>query len=257
MYADDIVILAESENELQTYLNVLSTFCDEGKLSINPNKTKCIVFNRGNRLCKCTIYAKGNLIENVKSVKYLGFTIAAKNCNLNGTPENLSVKANRAIFALNNRLKLSRLPPWLALKIFNTQITPILLYGAEIWGPYANYNFTNWESSTTERTHTQFVKRILGCDIHSPNIMVRSEVGKRPLLVNIISRSALYIKHAALNIGTLANIALDNEFSLFDDSNIFCVTRNFSPYYNSNTNYQIPEGKIKLEKVVTELYDGI
>ena len=71
----------------------------------------------------------------------------------------------------------------------------ILLYGAEMWGPYANYNITNWGSSITERTHTQFVKIILGCDIHSPNIMVRSEVGKRPLFVNIILKSALYIKH--------------------------------------------------------------
>ena len=33
MYADDIVILTESEDELQTYLNELSSFCDKGKLS--------------------------------------------------------------------------------------------------------------------------------------------------------------------------------------------------------------------------------
>ena len=98
MYADDVVILTESENELQTCLNELSSFYDEWKLSINPNKTKCIVFNRGNR-CKCKIYVKGNLMDNVKSVRYLGFMIGARNCNLNGTPENLSIKANRAIFA--------------------------------------------------------------------------------------------------------------------------------------------------------------
>ena len=87
--------------------------------------------------------------------------------------------------------------------------------------------------------------------------MVRSEVGKRPLLVNIILKSALYIKHVALNIGTLASAALDNELSLSDDSNIFCLTRNFTPYYNPNTNYQIPEGRTKLKKLVTELYDEI
>ena len=68
---------------------------------------------------------KGNLIENVKSVNYLGFTIGETNGNLNGT---LASKQIGAIFALNNRIKLSRLPPWLALKIFNTQIIPIILY---------------------------------------------------------------------------------------------------------------------------------
>ena len=122
MYADDIVILVVSEDELQTFKNELSSFCDKGKLSINPNKTKCIVFNRRNRRCKYKTYVKGSLIDNVKSVNYLCLMIGAKNCNLNGTSENLSSKANRAIFAFNNRIKLSRLPPWVALKMFNTRL---------------------------------------------------------------------------------------------------------------------------------------
>ena len=42
LYADDIVILAESENDLQSGLDGLSQFCDLWKLSINPSKTKCI-----------------------------------------------------------------------------------------------------------------------------------------------------------------------------------------------------------------------
>ena len=70
MYADDLVILAESEDALQTYVNELSTFCDVWGLSINSKKTKCIVFNCGNRLCKANIYVKGNVIENVKRLKY-------------------------------------------------------------------------------------------------------------------------------------------------------------------------------------------
>ena len=65
MYADHVVILAESENELQTCLNELSSFCDEWKLSINLNKTKCIVFNCGNIQCKCKINVKGNLIDKI------------------------------------------------------------------------------------------------------------------------------------------------------------------------------------------------
>ena len=87
--------------------------------------------------------------------------------------------------------------------------------------------------------------------------MVRSEIGKRPLLVDRISRSALYIKHVALKIGTLANTALDNELSFFDDSDILCLTRNISHYYNSYTNYQIPKGKTKLKKLATQRYDEI
>ena len=140
-----------------------------------------------------------------------------------------------AILSLNNKIKLSRLPLWLSLKIFNSQIKPILLYGSEIWGAYGNYDFSNWEVTTTERTNTQFLKRILGCNIQSPNIMVRGEVGERPLLVDIIIRSTNYIKHVTLNNGTLAHSALDSEISLDYDSNILFLARTYSPYYQADT----------------------
>ena len=172
-------------------------------------KKKCMVLNRGNRMCNLNISIKNKNIENVKSFKYLGFTIGAKNCSFVNTPIDLSIKAKRAIFALNNKIKLSLLPTRLALKIFMTQISPILLYGCEVWGPYLNYDYYSWENSETEKVFTQFIKRILGCAIQSANLMVRSEVGTRPLLSNIIRRSILYIKSTSLCDETLANQYLE------------------------------------------------
>ena len=85
------------------------------------------------------------VIDNVKHFKYLGFTVGAKNCNLSKTLDDLAIKAKRVIFVLNNRIKLSKLR--LALKMFNTQIYPIILYGAEVWGPYLNINFKKCEKT--------------------------------------------------------------------------------------------------------------
>ena len=42
-------------------------------------------------------------------------------------------------------------------------IKPILLYGSEVWGPYTGFDYTTWDRSKTEMTHTQFLKRALGC----------------------------------------------------------------------------------------------
>ena len=53
----------------------------------------------------------------------------------------LSDKANRAIFSLNSRYKLNKLPLNIAFKLFGTMIMPILLYGSEVWGAY-EYNPT-------------------------------------------------------------------------------------------------------------------
>ena len=125
-------------------------------------------------------------LDDVKSMKYLGFTISANQCSFAPTLVGLSIKANRAIFALNNTIRLSTLPTKLALKLFYFQISPILLYGSEVWGPYVNQKYTDWDTNNVERVHTQYLKRILGCNYSTSNNMIRGEVGSRPLIVDII-----------------------------------------------------------------------
>ena len=50
------------------------------------------------------------------------------------------------------------MPVKLALKIFKSQIVPILLYGSEVWGPYMNFDYQNWDQSKTEQIQVQFLK---------------------------------------------------------------------------------------------------
>ena len=40
LYADDIILFADSKAELQTSLNVLYEYCQKWKLVVNTNKTK-------------------------------------------------------------------------------------------------------------------------------------------------------------------------------------------------------------------------
>ena len=105
-----------------------------------------MVFNRGNKIIKANFKVGDVCIENVKNFTYLGFAISAKNCQFQSTID-LSIKANRAIFALRNKIKFSKLPTKLAIKIFNAQIVPILLYGSEIWGPYMDLSFDTWDKT--------------------------------------------------------------------------------------------------------------
>ena len=110
MYADDLILLAETEKGLQNQIIKLNIFCDRWNLSINSKKTKVMTFNRGNRLIKTKILSNNTPLDDVKTMKYLGFTISANHCSFTPTIEDLSTKANRTIFALNNTIKLSRLP---------------------------------------------------------------------------------------------------------------------------------------------------
>ena len=113
----------------------------------------------------------------------------------------LSLKANRTIFALNNKIKISKLPRRLALKLFNSQITPILLYGSEVWGPYMNYDYLSWELSKIERVQTQFLKRMLGCNIQTSNIMTRGEVIKRVVCYTFFLYKQLHFQRLRLRFG--------------------------------------------------------
>ena len=110
MYADDLILISHSQEGLQNQIDILNDYCLNWNLAINTKKTKVLVFNRGNKLLKANIHLNNVLLENVKSFKYLRFSISAKNCSFSKPLEDLSMKANRAIFSINNKFKLSKLP---------------------------------------------------------------------------------------------------------------------------------------------------
>ena len=47
MYADDIILLAKSEEDLQDALSAMFHYCNKWKLQVNVKKTKIVVFSRG------------------------------------------------------------------------------------------------------------------------------------------------------------------------------------------------------------------
>ena len=69
--------------------------------------------------------------ENVKEFTYLGITINGGG-SFQPAMRDLSDKPNRAIFSLNSRYKLNKLPLNIAFKLFDNMIMPILLYGSEV-----------------------------------------------------------------------------------------------------------------------------
>lgn len=167
-----------------------------------------MVFNRGNNLIKTTFQMGGYPLDNVKDFVYLGFTISAKNCSFQKTIDALSVKANRAVFAIKSKVKLTQLPMKLAIKIFKSQIVPILLYGSEVWGPYINFDYISWDQTKTERVQTQFLKQVLGCNYHTPNNMARADTGCRPLITLLIKRFILYAESVNFRKSNLCHDAL-------------------------------------------------
>ena len=72
LYADDIVLFADSKAELQTSLNALYDYCQKWKLVVNTNKTKIMAFQKRVSLSNNLKFYSNNLeIEIVNTFTYL------------------------------------------------------------------------------------------------------------------------------------------------------------------------------------------
>ena len=72
MYADDIIIMAETPEDLQLGLNILEQQCNKWKLNLDKTKTKVIVFRKGG-----LFYYDNTELEIVSSFTYLGIVLTS------------------------------------------------------------------------------------------------------------------------------------------------------------------------------------
>ena len=185
MYADDTVIMAENEHDMQRNLNLLNDYCNCNKLKVNISKTKIMVFARSKtRLNNIPTFKFGNIdLEQVEDYIYLGICF-----NWNGSfvkaKKRLHDKASKAMYSLIQKGRRLNLPTDIMLKLFDSCVEPILLYGCEVWG-YENVDIL-------EKVHTKFCKFIFGISKYSHNMPVYGELGRYPLSIKIKQRMVRY-----------------------------------------------------------------
>ena len=72
MFADDIVLLAESKEGLQTCLNKLEGYAKDWKMTVNKKKTKVMIIQNRGKMPAIDITYEGQRLEVVDNYKYLG-----------------------------------------------------------------------------------------------------------------------------------------------------------------------------------------
>ena len=157
---------------------------------------KGMVFSKGSHTIKIINFIiNSKNIEIVKEFKYLGITVKSRNCTFTPTLSDLSSKANKAVYSLLSRLPIKIAPSKTMVKPFDTCIVPILLYGSEVWPPFMNHHCIKWEVTQTEKIHTQFLKRLLGVNTSTTNVLIRGELGRHSLQEEIATRNIRYVKY--------------------------------------------------------------
>ena len=110
----------------------------------------------------------------------------------------LKEKARRAFYAIKKSTQVD-IPIRTWLKIFQSVIEPIALYGSEVWGPLTKHDFGKWEKHPIEILHAEFCKRILRVQRKTPNNACRAELGQYPLIINIEKRAIKFWKHLKMS----------------------------------------------------------
>ena len=75
----------------------------------------------------------------------------------------LAEVANKAMYALLQKVRSFNLPVDMSLELFNKLVMPILLYGSKVWGYEQNY--------VVEKVHLKICKLLLKLKMSTTNVM--------------------------------------------------------------------------------------
>ena len=144
-------------------------------LNINTDKTKLTVFRKGGFLDeKWSIDDK--TLEVVSEYTYLGSTFTTKRSVAKGV-DVLAAKGKQACVESVRYLgRLSEMSKNGFFRIFDTQVQPVLLYSAEIWGLH--------RLSNVQRVRTFVWKRSLNVPLKVANKFVYGESGRYRMYFN-------------------------------------------------------------------------
>ena len=131
-YADDTVLIADSEQGLQ---NLLSAVADESEamgLQLNAKKTECMVVSKKQTTPVCNITCKGTNIKQVENFKYLGFTVTSTAKCDSEIKKRIAI-SKEAFSKMGTVLKSRNIKFETKILIMKTYIWSVLLYGCECW----------------------------------------------------------------------------------------------------------------------------
>jgi hypothetical protein len=170
LYADDLLLLAETEVELQNMLNVLHVWCHKWKMKINNDKSMIMhirthstvrsIFNFhcGERLLKCT-----------DRYKYLGM-IFNDHLDMTEMVKYVSQAANRSLGILISKMKAyGGMPFTIYTKLYDSLVQSVINYGAALWGTQ--------EFNCINAVQNRALRFYLGVGNFTPSAAVNGDTG--------------------------------------------------------------------------------
>ena len=186
-FADDLALLSHTQQQMQEKTSDVATTSACIGLSIHKGKSKVL---KVNATSTTPIMLDEEALEEVESFVYLGSTVDIQG----GTDADVRTRVGKARMAfqqLRNVWVSRHLSKKLKIRIFNTMVKPVLLYGSETWRTTAT-NIKNIQSFINK-----CLRRILG--VHWPekisNLNLWQQTRQKPVEQEILQRRWRWIGH--------------------------------------------------------------
>jgi len=187
IYADDIVLMERSHPYLENQLRILKDFFSNMSMIVNTDKTKVMIFKSNNIPYDTFVYENNNL-EEVTSYKYLGIDIHCK-LNWNYSTEKRIIGGWKYYYGLQNNCKSIDLWSWDNNKlIFETLVTPIILYACEVWGCSISHEY--WRNR--EKIQKNFITYNIKIKGNMPYPILLLETSLSPIERTTMNRYLMY-----------------------------------------------------------------
>lgn len=177
-FADDLMICAKNEDELQKNLEIWHTALRQRNLKINLDKTKIMVL--GNSDVQTTIGLNNRIIEQTNSFKYLG--VAIQKDGKNETEINERVNNAMKLYYAFNRTFIwkQEISQKTKLTVYKSIVKPILSFGCESW------TLTKQQESKIQAVEMKYLRGIKGV---TKKDKIRSETIREELKIESIINS--------------------------------------------------------------------
>ena len=169
LYADDIVLLAKSEDDLQSLLNIVNSWCSKWRLEVNLLKTNIMhVRKKQARRVNFDFQFENGSVEYCDKYKYLGVTLN-EHLDFEKTTFELCESAGRALGGLITKMiKNGGFPLNVYTKLYESCICSISDYGSEVFG-FHEYN-------SIEKIQSRAIRAFIGVNKTTPIPGMKAEI---------------------------------------------------------------------------------
>jgi len=173
LYADDVALMTESESDLQTMLNIASSFTMKWNLKFNSNKSKVLV--EGKRINKSNKWVLGDTyIEETNEYKYLGVYLSRSLKPTQHIGNHIKDKLNGMIRILGKHGNFNRIE--FSSALWNSVLRPTAAYGCSIWFPSSAA-----QKDLLESLQYQAAKITIRTKMNIPKCALLAELGLEPI----------------------------------------------------------------------------